>query len=60
MPSRIDDTTIPLVSCAGRMNQLPKDEAQSAEADGYVAYFCSPACFDKWRATDAGAQKPNA
>ena len=60
MPSRIDDTTVPLVSCAECLKMVPKDEAQSAEAADYVAYFCGLDCFQKWRAKNDEAQEPEA
>ena len=60
MPSRIDDTTVPLVSCAECLKMVPKDEAKVSEAADYVAYFCGLECFDKWRAKDDAADKPHA
>lgn len=58
MPSRIDDTTIPLVSCAECLKRIPKDEAQSSEAADYVAYFCGLDCYQKWLMKGDAAEKP--
>jgi hypothetical protein len=58
MPSRIDDTTIPLVSCVECRKQVPKDEAHNAEAADYVAYFCGLDCYQKWLTKNDAAEKP--
>jgi hypothetical protein len=37
------------VSCEICLKEVPNSEAQSAEANDYVLYFCGLECYDKWR-----------
>ncbi len=36
-------------ACAVCMKEIPVSEANVAEAKDYVAHFCSPDCYQKWR-----------
>ena len=37
------------IPCKECMKQVPKSEAQVAEASDYVLYFCGLECYDKWQ-----------
>lgn len=37
------------VPCEVCLKEVPKSEAEMAEARDYVAYFCGLECYDKWR-----------
>ena len=37
------------VPCAVCLREIPRDEAQVAEAEDYVLYFCGIDCYGKWR-----------
>jgi len=37
------------VACAVCMKEIPLSEAIVPEARDYVAHFCSPDCYQKWR-----------
>jgi hypothetical protein len=37
------------VACAVCMKEIPVSEAIVPEAKDYVAHFCSPDCYQKWR-----------
>ncbi len=37
-----------MVSCEVCMKTIPTSEADSAEAEDYVAYFCGLECYDEW------------
>jgi len=54
MPSRLDDTTVPLVVCAACRKRLPKDDAQIVESEGEEIYFCNATCLAQWRAGTGG------
>ena len=41
-------TDIDLVACEFCLKEVPKSEAQSADAWDYVAYFCGPKCYEEW------------
>ena len=43
-------TGVELVSCEVCLKEVPKSEAQSAEARDYVAYFCGLECYEEWAA----------
>jgi hypothetical protein len=50
--SMMKKNTAPLVervACKMCMKEIPKSEANIAEATDYVAHFCGVACYDKWR-----------
>ncbi len=36
------------ISCEVCMKEIPASEAQSAEAEDYVAFFCGLECFEQW------------
>lgn len=36
------------VPCEVCLKEVPKSEAQSAEARDYVAYFCGLQCYEEW------------
>lgn len=46
------ETTAPeeqeLISCEICLTSIPKERAQHAETDDYVAYFCGLECYDQW------------
>ena len=44
--SRLTDDE--LVRCEVCLKEIPKSEAQSAEARDYVAYFCGLECYEEW------------
>ena len=60
MESRIDDTTVPLVSCEMCLKRVAKDVAESAEAATYTAYFCGAQCLQRWRAKTGQRSNPKA
>jgi hypothetical protein len=37
------------VFCEVCAKLVPKSAARTAEAKGYVAYFCGQTCYDRWR-----------
>jgi len=37
------------VPCEVCLKEVPKSEAEMAEARDYVAYFCGLECYDQWR-----------
>ena len=41
-------TTAELVKCEVCLKEIPKSEAQNAEARDYVAYFCGLECYEEW------------
>ena len=41
-------TTAELVKCEVCLKEIPKSEAQNAEARDYVAYFCDLKCYEDW------------
>ncbi len=43
-------TDVELVPCEVCLKEIPKSEAQSAEAQDYVAYFCGLQCYAEWAA----------
>jgi hypothetical protein len=43
------------VPCEVCLKEVPKSEAEMAEARDYVAYFCGLECYDKWRRERAEA-----
>ena len=49
MEGRIDDTTVPLVSCEMCLKRVAKDLATQAEAPNYTAYFCGAQCLQRWK-----------
>ncbi len=38
-----------LVSCEVCLKSVPQSEADIAEAEDYVAYFCGLECYELWR-----------
>ncbi len=38
-----------LVSCEICLKSIPVAEANSAETEDYVAYFCGLECYDLWK-----------
>ena len=45
-------TDTELVKCEVCLKEVPKSEAQSAEARDYVAYFCGLECYQEWEAAE--------
>ncbi len=45
-------TNVELVKCEVCLKEIPKSEAQNAEARDYVAHFCGLECYAKWKAGD--------
>ena len=43
-------TAAELVKCEVCLKEIPKSEAQSAEALDYVTYFCGLECYEEWEA----------
>ncbi len=43
-------TDVERVPCEVCLKEIPKSEAQSAEAQDYVAYFCGLQCYEEWAA----------
>jgi len=43
-------TDLELVKCEVCLKEIPKSEAQNAEAVDYVAYFCGLECYGEWEA----------
>jgi hypothetical protein len=43
-------TDVKPVKCEVCLKEVPKSEAQNAEARDYVAYFCGLECYEKWAA----------
>jgi len=43
-------TDLELVKCEICLKEIPKSEAQNAEAVDYVAYFCGLECYEAWEA----------
>lgn len=43
-------TDVELVKCEVCLKEVPKSEAQNAEARDYVAYFCGLECYEEWAA----------
>ena len=43
-------TTAELVKCEVCLKEIPKSEAQNAEARDYVAYFCGLECYEEGEA----------
>ncbi len=43
-------TDVELVPCETCLKEVPKSEAQNAEAWDHVAYFCGPQCYEQWEA----------
>lgn len=41
-------TDVELVPCEVCLKEVPKSEAQGAEARDYVAYFCGLQCYEEW------------
>lgn len=37
------------VACALCMKEIPKSEAEVAEAKDYLLYFCGLDCYDTWK-----------
>jgi hypothetical protein len=38
-----------LVQCEVCLKEVPRSEANSAEAQEYVMYFCGVDCYDQWQ-----------
>lgn len=45
-------TVLELVKCEVCLKEIPKSDAQSAEARDYVAYFCGLECYEEWEAEE--------
>ena len=60
MPSRLDDTTVPLVVCEQCRKRLPKDEAHRLEASDDEIYFCGTGCLAQWRVRSGANGAPKA
>ncbi len=45
-------TDVELVKCEVCLKEIPKSDAQSAEALDYVAYFCGLECYEEWEAAE--------
>ena len=45
-------TGVELVKCEVCLKEIPKSNAQSAEARDYVAYFCGLECYEEWEAAE--------
>jgi len=45
-------TDLELVKCEVCLREIPKSDAQSAEARDYVAYFCGLECYEEWEAEE--------
>lgn len=43
---------VELVKCEVCLKEIPKSDAQSAEARDYVAYFCGLECYEEWEAVE--------
>lgn len=43
-----EPTDVSLVACEICLKEVPKSEAQSAEARDYMAYFCGLECYEEW------------
>jgi len=41
-------TDVELVKCEVCLKEVPKCEAQNAEARDYVTYFCGLECYGEW------------
>ncbi len=50
MQNRSGSADTPKVRCEVCLKDIPVSEAQSAEAQDYVAYFCGLDCYDQWKA----------
>lgn len=48
------------VTCAVCLKEVPRSEAQVAEAVDYVAYFCGLDCFERWKRDHPAANPPTA
>ena len=48
------------VTCAVCLKEVPRSEAQVAEAVDYVAYFCGLDCFERWKRQNPAANPPDA
>jgi len=44
----VNDETNDVIACEICIKEIPKSEAQVAEASEYVYYFCGSDCYDKW------------
>lgn len=60
MPSRLDDTTVPLVVCEQCRKRLPKDEAQRLEIADDEIYVCGADCLAQWRVRTGADGAPKA
>ena len=49
MSEHSDNNEPELVSCKVCLKEVPKSEANSAEAQEYVMYFCGVDCYDQWQ-----------
>jgi len=38
-----------VVQCEICLKEIPASEAQSAEAEDYIAHFCGIECYDRWK-----------
>jgi hypothetical protein len=47
------------VECEVCLKEIPGSEARSAEAVGYVAYFCGLDCYERWKAGARGESRPD-
>jgi hypothetical protein len=47
------------VKCGVCRKEIPRSEAQSAEAAEYVVYFCGVDCFQQWKTNRQNPQSGN-
>lgn len=48
MPESTAPEVQELISCEICLTSIPKESAQHAETDDYVAYFCGLECYEQW------------
>ena len=48
MPESTPPVEQELISCEVCLKTIPKERAEHAETDDYVAYFCGLDCYDVW------------
>jgi len=48
MPESTPPVEQELISCEICLKTIPKESAEHAETEDYVAYFCGLDCYDEW------------
>ncbi|ABA58089.1 hypothetical protein Noc_1614 [Nitrosococcus oceani ATCC 19707] len=48
----------PKLNCDVCLKEIPQSEAQSAEAEEYVRWFCGLECYEQWRNDEKNKENP--